>query len=92
MAAKTGLTDYDSYIVGFTPLYTVGIWTGNIDNSILTDITSKSIPKTFFYEIMNYLMNKNKNIWYEKPNDVYDLFISPTGFNDGYFKKVYFLR
>ena len=92
VAAKTGLTDYDSYIVGFTPLYTIGIWTGNNDNTPLTDSTSKSIPKTLFYQIMNFLMDKNKNIWYEEPNDIYSLVISPTGFNDGYKKKVYFLR
>ena len=92
VAAKTGLTDYDSYIVGFTPLYTIGIWSGNIDNSILSDTLSKSIPKLLFPLIMNYLMDKNKNIWYEEPNEVYSLFISPTDFNDGYLKKVYFLR
>lgn len=89
-AAKSGLTDYDSYMIGYTPLYTVGIWCGNTNNSLLTDQKSKAFPKQLYLEIMNYLMEQNKNIWYEKPNAVYSLFIDPTGFNTGYKKNVYF--
>jgi len=89
-SAKSGLTDYDSYMIGYTPLYTVGIWCGNTDNTPLTDSVSKAFPKQLYLEIMNYLMEQNKNIWYEKPNAVYSLFIDPTGFNSGYKKNVYF--
>jgi membrane peptidoglycan carboxypeptidase len=91
-SAKTGLTDYDSYMVGYTPVYTLGIWTGNIDNTLHTDTISKNFPKQAFLHIMNYLVGENKNIWYQVPNDVYALFISPTGFNDDYLKKIYFKR
>ena len=89
-AGKSGLTDYDSYFIGFTPRYTVGIWTGFNDYSLLTDTISKNFPKEAFLHIMNNLVKENKNIWYEEPNDIYSLFISPTGFNDNYLKKVYF--
>ena len=37
-------------------------------------------------------MEKNKNIWYEKPNAVYSIFTDPTLFNTGYEKNVYFLN
>ena len=92
VSAKTGLTDFDSYMVGHTPLYTLGIWTGNIDNSYHTDAISKNFPKQAFLHIMNNLTKENKNIWYEEPNDIYALFISPTDFNDNYLKKIYFKR
>lgn len=89
-AGKSGLTDYDSYFVGFTPIYTVGIWTGFNDYSLLDDTISKNFPKEAFLHIINNLVKENKNIWYQEPNDIYSLFISPTGFNDNYLKKVYF--
>lgn len=92
VSGKTGLTDFDSYMIGYTPLYTVGIWTGNLDGSYLNDINSKTFPKTAFLEIINYLSKENKNVWYKKPNDVYDIFTSPTGFNDNYQKKIYLKR
>ena len=92
VSGKTGLTDYDSYMIGYTPLYTVGIWCGNVDGSSLTDTSSKTFPKQAFLDIINYLSEENKNIWYKKPNDVYYLFTSPTGFLDNYQKKIYFKR
>lgn len=89
-SGKSGLTDFDSYMIGYSPLYTIGIWTGNIDGSLLTDTISKEFPKKLFLESYNLLMEKNKNIWYKKPNDVYSLFINPTTFNTSYEKNVYF--
>lgn len=90
VSGKTGLTDFDSYMIGYTPLYTVGIWTGNLDGSLLNDPSSKNLPKKAFLEIINHLSKENKNIWYEKPNDIYSIFISPTGFNNKYCKNMYF--
>ena len=92
VSAKSGLTDFDSYIIGYTPLYTVGIWTGNNDYSLLTDTYSKNFPKEAFLHIINFLSKENKNIWYEKPNDIYAIFTSPTGFSNQYLKNVYFKR
>ena len=91
-SAKTGLTDYDSYMIGYTPIYSVGIWTGNIDNSLHTDTFSKNFPKQAFLHIINYLSEENKNIWYDVPNDVYSVFTTPTGFNNNYLKLMYFKR
>jgi membrane peptidoglycan carboxypeptidase len=92
VSAKSGLTDFDSYMIGYTPLYTLGIWTGNNDYSVLTDTYSKNFPKEAFLHIINFLSKENKNIWYEKPNAVYSIFTDPTLFNTGYEKNVYFLN
>ena len=92
VSGKSGLTDFDSYFIGYNPSYTVGIWTGYNDYSALNDTISKNFPKEAFLHIINHLSKDNKNIWFKEPNDVYSLFISPTGFNDNYLKKVYFIR
>lgn len=90
-SAKSGLTDYDSYMVGFSPLITIGIWCGYEDNSLLLDSYNKSYPKILFKTIFNEKMKENKNIWYQKPNDVYKVFTSPTGLNSSYKKNMYFI-
>lgn len=89
VSGKTGLTDYDSYMIGYTPLYTVGVWSGNLDGSLLLNNSSKIFPKRAFLNIMNLLSEQNKNIWYKQPNDVYSIFASPTGFDNNYFKNIY---
>ena len=61
-AAKTGLTDYDAYIIGFNPFYTIGIWVGNTDNTFLIDAKDQAYPKQLFAKIINYLGEENKNI------------------------------
>ena len=92
MAGKSGLTDFDSYMVGYNPLFTIGIWTGHKNNDFLTDYKSKSFPKEAFLHITNFLSGKNKNIWYDAPNDLKYIFTSPTGFNTSYKKKIYLLN
>lgn len=54
-SGKSGLTDYDSYMIGSTESYTIGIWAGHSDNSLLTDNKNKKLPKELFYKIVNYL-------------------------------------
>ena len=90
-SGKSGLTDFDSYFSGYTPEYPVGIWTGNNDHSPHNDTISKNFPKEAFLHIINFLSNDTTNTWYKEPSGVYSLFISPTGFNDNYLKKVYFI-
>ena len=91
-SGKSGLTDFDSYFVGYTPEYTVGIWSGYNEHTLFNDTISKNFPKEAFLHIINFLSKDTINTWYKEPNDVYSLFISPTGFNDNYLRKVYFLR
>ncbi|MFI3329169.1 MAG: transglycosylase domain-containing protein [bacterium] len=55
VTGKTGLTDYDSYIIGSTDDYTIGIWTGHSDNTLLTSDKNKKLPKELFYKIVNFL-------------------------------------
>lgn len=50
---KSGLTDYDSYMIGFNENILVGIWSGYLDNSYLNDSYIKKLPKEIFLDIIN---------------------------------------
>ena len=51
--AKTGSTDFDSYIIGFNDDILIGAWVGYLDNQPLNDINIKKIPKEIFIEYIN---------------------------------------
>jgi membrane peptidoglycan carboxypeptidase len=53
--AKTGSTDYDSYIVGFNEDILVGVWAGHLDNQKLTNTNTKKIPKEIFIDYINMI-------------------------------------
>lgn len=50
---KSGLTDYDSYMLGFSDNVLVGVWAGYLDNQVLEDTTTKRLPKEIFLNLMN---------------------------------------
>ena len=50
---KSGLTDYDSYMIGFSNNILVGAWSGYTDNDKLISIEEKRIPKQLFVELIN---------------------------------------
>lgn len=52
---KSGLTDYDSYMIGFNNSYIIGCWSGYIDNKKLTDQSLKAIPKRLFIDYANLM-------------------------------------
>lgn len=84
-SAKSGLTDFDSYFIGYNQEICIGVWVGNDDNSILDD-EFLSIPKNIFLEISNEFIN---NKWYSIPDDIKFRDIKIT---DNYNKKVPFLK
>ena len=62
-AAKTGSNEYNSYVIGYNPLYTIAIWTGTDNNEVYY---SKNVSKKVFKEIANTI--NIENTWY-LPND-----------------------
>lgn len=50
---KSGLTDFDAYMMGFNDDILVGVWSGYLDNKKLDDLDTKRIPKQLFKEIIN---------------------------------------
>lgn len=50
---KSGLTDFDSYMIGFNDEILVGVWAGYLDNKELEDIQTKRLPKKLFVSLIN---------------------------------------
>ncbi|MDE7162407.1 MAG: penicillin-binding protein, partial [Anaeroplasmataceae bacterium] len=50
---KSGLTDYDSYMMGFNEDILVGVWAGYLDNQALEDAQTKRLPKEIFVDLIN---------------------------------------
>lgn len=54
---KSGLTDYDSYMIGFNEDNLVSVWCGDINNLKLENSEYKRLPKELFYKMINCLEN-----------------------------------
>lgn len=50
---KSGLTDFDSYMMGFSEEILIGVWAGYLDNQPLEDTPTKRLPKDIFVSLMN---------------------------------------
>lgn len=60
-AAKSGTTKSDSYVMAYTPNYTIGIWVGTDSNEKLSNYT---LSKQLFKEITKILEVKKDPAWY----------------------------
>lgn len=56
-AVKTGTSDEyrDSWTIGYTPQYTVGIWVGNNDNRSMNDVTGLLGAAPIWHAVMEYI-------------------------------------
>jgi membrane peptidoglycan carboxypeptidase len=52
---KSGLTDFDSYMIGFNEESIVGVWSGDINNNPLINSEYKKLPKELFCNLINIL-------------------------------------
>ncbi len=55
---KSGLTDYDSYMIGFNSDHLVAVWSGNTENEKLMNIEYKRLPKELFCQTILALETK----------------------------------
>ena len=73
VAAKTGTsTDFrDSWTIGFTPEYTVGVWLGRFNNRPLSDhLTGALGAGPVFHDVMFHLHSESPPRWYPVPEGV----------------------
>lgn len=63
-ALKTGTSrDYrDSWVVGYTPDYLVGVWVGNSDNSPMEEVSGQFGAGIIWAEVMGMLLNSEYNL------------------------------
>lgn len=69
VAAKTGTsTDFrDSWTIGYTPDFTVGVWVGRFDNRPLNRVSGAMGAAPIFHQVMVRLHRDREARWYEHP-------------------------
>lgn len=79
VAAKTGTTDNyaDSWTVGFTPQYTVGVWMGNNDRTVMARVSGVEGAAYIWNDIMKLLHKDLPAETFTKPNDLTEIYINP---------------
>ena len=75
-ALKTGSTNTDSLIMGFSKDYTLGIWVGYDKNNELEKEDSKVARNIWIDTMENYLRN-NEDTWLKKPKNVNAVLVNP---------------
>lgn len=62
-AVKTGTTyDYhDSWTIGYTPDFVVGVWLGNSDNKPMRELSGSVGAGKIWHDVMNILLNSEYN-------------------------------
>ena len=76
-AIKTGSTDTDSWVVGYTPEVVFASWAGYDDSS---NISEKVISgnKSSWITSMEKYFDKKEASWYKIPNDVVGVLVNPV--------------
>ena len=76
MAAKSGSSDWDSYVLAFNPKYVISIWCGYDDHSLLKS-EDYTYSKKIYKALVDQIMIGQENIWYERSNQLKKVTIDP---------------
>lgn len=80
-AAKSGSTDFDYWMVGYSPDILVLTHVGYDDNQVIKSSAEKLISKYLFADMVNKYYEEKDFRWYQKPKDIIELDLSPiSGF------------
>jgi membrane carboxypeptidase/penicillin-binding protein len=82
VSVKTGTTNdlKDNWTIGFTPEFLTVTWVGNNDNTPMSYIASGVTGAApIFNDIMSYVLRDQESIWQEKPADVVEGTVCPSG-------------
>ena len=75
-AIKSGTTDTDLWIMGYTENAVLGVWTGYDDNQKI-DSKDYGYHKSIWIETMEDYYKNHKTSWYEIPNNVVGVLVNP---------------
>ena len=73
---KSGSTDTDSLVIGFSKEYTLGVWAGYDDNRKLLPSDTKYARNIWADTLENYLRDKEDE-WFKKPENVTAVLVNP---------------
>ncbi|MBW6431769.1 PBP1A family penicillin-binding protein, partial [Patescibacteria group bacterium] len=79
VAAKTGTTDSfaDNWTMGYTPQYTVGVWVGNNDRSVMRNVSGLDGAAPIWNIVMKRIHTNLEILDFDKPDGLTELWISP---------------
>ncbi len=79
VAAKTGTTDNyaDSWTMGYTPNYTVGVWMGNNDRTVMSRVSGIEGAAYIWNDIMKSIHQDIPAELFTKPEGISEMWITP---------------
>lgn len=75
-SVKSGTSDWDTWVVGYNPYYTVGIWNGYDDNREMNK-KEYEISKSTWRDCFNKLVKDKKEVWYEMSDNIEAIKVDP---------------
>ncbi|ENH96292.1 penicillin-binding protein [Gracilibacillus halophilus YIM-C55.5] len=69
-AAKSGTTDGDQWMIGFSPSLTAGVWVGYDDNREITNVEEKGYAKEIWVRFMEKAHESLPEENYKRPEDL----------------------
>ncbi len=76
-AGKSGTTDSDSWMIGYSPLVVTGVWTGYDNNQPMKRLNEKVIAKTLWADLMEAAHNNVDEVNFTVPEGVVKKIIDP---------------
>jgi penicillin-binding protein 1C len=79
VACKTGTsTDYrDNWALGYTPEFTVGVWTGNFNGTAMQNVSGVTGAAPVMHAVMEHLHARSGTTWFATPPEVMEYDIHP---------------
>ncbi|MEN2767250.1 transglycosylase domain-containing protein [Ornithinibacillus xuwenensis] len=77
-AGKTGSTDSDSWMIGFSPTLVTGVWTGFDDNRTISSGPERSFSKEIWATFMETAHSDQPEEHFDAPNGLVAIPIDPT--------------
>lgn len=79
VACKTGTSsDYrDNWAIGFTPEFTVAVWVGNPDGSLMRAITGVTGAAPVMHDLMEHLHEEHGTSWFKEPEGILHYSVNP---------------
>ena len=90
-AGKSGSTNTDSWMIGYTPELVTTVWTGYDQGRTLDGVEVNRYAKNIWADVMENSLKESGSQWFEAPDDVVAVSIDPiTGYlaSDSCQKKV----
>lgn len=78
VAGKTGSTDYDAWLSGFTPQLVTTVWLGYDKNQKVDDVTEGYLSKKIWAQFMESALKDQPPALFDMPAGVVSVYIDPA--------------